>query len=131
MDLLWQDGRHVKQKIPIYLRPDLSIFEPLMFFVAMTNCNVLWILSASQCLRLTFLDHVVIHNYSLFHNEFSWHMKTFTTPFVDPLKNRFIFSNQKQNLKWEIIFSFFWLIWIKKRLEKLKKIYFSFFGQIW
>ena len=35
MDVSWQDGEHVKQKIPTCLWTDLGLFEPLMFFVAM------------------------------------------------------------------------------------------------
>ena len=52
---------HVKQKISIYLWADLCLFEPLMFFVAMANCNVSWILLASQCfIWLAFPYHVAI-----------------------------------------------------------------------
>ena len=61
---------------------------------------------ASACLKflvwLAFLYHVVIDNYSLFHNEFSWHPEIFNTSFVDPLKNRFI-----QFLVKRSFFSFF------------------------
>ena len=35
MNVSWQDGEHVKQKIPTCLWADLGLFEPLMFFVAM------------------------------------------------------------------------------------------------
>ena len=92
MDVLWQDGRRVKKDTNLSMSWSGSFWATDVFccngkpsrFMNLFSQPVLGLNSSFDSLSFTLSSYVTVAF------EFSWHPKTFTTSFVDLLKNRFI-----------------------------------------